>query len=197
MVEPVDVHLYFNFRSPYCYLASKTMFEVLDGFHVNVLWRPLGGWEGRSPPDVAKVKVPVARQDMARIARRMGIPVNPPPITTDPTPAGAGSLLAEQRGVLQEYVVEVMRREWAEGGDIGDLQVLLEVGERVGLDGGELEAAATDQGHLDRLRANWEEAQGKGVIGVPTFVVGEEIFWGQDRIDYLEEHLRELRLVKL
>lgn len=197
MVEPVDLYLYFNFRSPYCYLASKTMFDLLDDYHVNVLWRPLAGWEGRSPPEVAKVKVPVARQDMARIARRMGIPVNPPPVTTDPTMAGAGSLLAERRGVLRAYVVEVMRREWAEGGDIGDLDVLLAVGERVGLDRAELEAAVKDQDNLARLSANWAEAQGKGVIGVPTFVVGDEIFWGQDRMDYLEEHLTELRLARL
>lgn len=197
MVEPVDVHLFFNFRSPYCYLASKTMFDALEDYHVNLLWRPLGGWEGRSPPDVAKVKVPVARQDVARIARRMGIPVNPPPITTDPTLAGAGSLLAEREGLLREYVVEVMRREWAEGGDIGDLPVLLEVGEAVGLDRGALESAVKDGNNLAQLKANWEEAQGMGVIGVPSFVVGEEIFWGQDRIEYLEEHLTELRLAKL
>ncbi len=197
MVQPVDVYLYFNFRSPYCYLASKTMFDALEAFHVNVLWRPLGGWEGRSPPDVAKVKVPVARQDVARIARRMGIPVNPPPITTDPTLAGAGSLLAEQQGVLRDYVVEVMRREWADGADIGDLDVLLEVAEGVGLHRAALEAAVKDENNLQRLKANWTEAQGKGVIGVPTFVVGDEIFWGQDRIEYLEDHLTELRLARL
>lgn len=98
MVEPADVYLYFNFRSPYCYLASKTMFDVLDDFHVNVLWRPLGGWEGRSPPDVAKVKVPVARQDVARIARRMGIPVNPPPSPPIPPWRGPPPCWRSSRG---------------------------------------------------------------------------------------------------
>jgi 2-hydroxychromene-2-carboxylate isomerase len=47
------------------------------------------------------------------------------------------------------------------------------------------------------LERNWEEAQDSGVIGVPSFVVGEEIFWGSDRIEYLDDHLRELRLARL
>ncbi len=47
------------------------------------------------------------------------------------------------------------------------------------------------------MEHNWTEAQSLGVIGVPTFIVGDEIFWGSDRIDYLLDHLRALRLAKL
>ncbi|MCU7811788.1 MAG: DsbA family protein [Candidatus Thiodiazotropha sp. (ex Notomyrtea botanica)] len=197
MVEPADVYVYFNFRSPYCYLATKTMWRIFDDYHTRLVWRPLGGWDGRSPPEVALKKLPIARQDMARFARRLGIPVNPPPKTTDPTFAGAGSLLAEEKGVLRPYIIEVMRKEWAEGADIGQLDILLEVGERVGLDRDELAAAAKDQARQARLETNWREADEKGAIGVPTFVVGEEIFWGQDRIDFVLEHLQVLRLSRL
>lgn len=42
MSKAIDLYLYFNFRSPYCYLASSRMFEVFDQYHVNVIWRPLG-----------------------------------------------------------------------------------------------------------------------------------------------------------
>ena len=197
MVEPVDVYLYFNFRSPYCYLATKTMWTVFDDYHTRLVWRPLGGWDGRSPPDVALKKLPIARQDMARFARRLGIPVTPPPKTTDPTLAGAGSLLAQEKGLLRPYINEVMRKEWAEGADIGQLDTLLEVGEDIGLDRDELAAAANDAENQAQLVANWHEADEKGAIGVPTFIIGEEIFWGQDRIDFVSEHLRELRLRRL
>lgn len=197
MIEPVDVHLYFNFRSPYCYLATKTMWRLFDDYHASLVWRPLGGWDGRSPPEVALKKLPVARQDMARFARRLGIPVNPPPKRTDPTLAGAGSLLAEEKGLLRPYVVEVMRREWGEGADIGRLDILLDAGAAIGLERDELAAAATDTQRQARLEANWQEADGKGAIGVPTFIVGEEIFWGQDRIEFVLDHLRELRLSRL
>jgi 2-hydroxychromene-2-carboxylate isomerase len=173
------------------------MFAVFDNYHANLLWRPLGGWTGRSSPDRAKVKIPITRQDVARITRKMGIPMNPPPISTDPTRAGAGSLLAEQKGVLRRYIVEMMHKEWAEGQDIGDTDVILQVGESVGLDPADLRDAIDSTENLSQMERNWEEAQEIGVIGVPSFVINEEIFWGSDRIEYLEDHVRELRLARL
>lgn len=197
MVTPVDVKLYFNFRSPYCYIASKTLFSLFDEFHTNLIWRPLGGWTGRSSPDRAKVKVPLTRQDVSRITRKMGIPMNPPPISTDPTKAGAGSLLAESKNLLRPYLVEMMRAEWADGKDIGETDVILEVGESVGLDRDELAEAVMAPENLAQLERNWVEAQELGVIGVPTFVIGEEIFWGSDRIEFVRDYLRDARLARL
>jgi 2-hydroxychromene-2-carboxylate isomerase len=197
MSEAVDVKLFFNFRSPYCYIASKTLFAIYDDFHANLVWRPLGGWSGRSSPDRAKVKVPLTRQDVRRITAKMGIPMNPPPITTEPTIAGAASLLAEEKGLLRPWIVEVMRAEWAEGQDIGEEEVLLGLGEKIGLEREELRASFSDPARLSQLDRNWEEAQALGLIGVPSFQIGEELFWGSDRIEYVLDHLRELRLRKI
>jgi 2-hydroxychromene-2-carboxylate isomerase len=193
MNEPIDVIVYFNFRSPYCYLASKKMFALEDEHGARFVWRPLGGWAGRSPPERAKYKIPIVRQDIARWCRRMGIPYRPPPITTDPTIAAAGSLYAEAEGRLREYIVAVMAREWGEGGDIGDPAVLLDVGEAVGLDRAGLGSAIEDAANLAILERNHAEATDRGAFGVPTFIVGDQIFWGQDRIDFVAEHLDELR----
>ena len=197
MSEPVDVKLFFNFRSPYCYIASKTLFRIFDDFHANLVWRPLGGWSGRSSPERAKVKVPLTRQDVRRITAKMGIPMKPPPLTTDPTRAGAASLLAQERDLLRPWIVEVMRAEWADGLDIGDEKVLLDVGAKVGLDAVELREAFGDESKLSRLDKNWEEAQELGLIGVPSFQIGDELFWGSDRIQYVLDHLRDLRLSKV
>ena len=193
MSDPIDVTLYFNFRSPYCYLASKKMFALEDEHGARFVWRPLGGWAGRSPPERAKYKIPIVRQDIARWCRRMNIPYQPPPITTDPTIAAAGSLLAESRGCLREYIVAVMAKEWADGEDIGDPGVLLAVGESVGLDRAELKQTIESEEALANLEKNHEEASERGAFGVPTFFVGDQIFWGQDRIDFVAEHLDELR----
>ena len=193
MSDPIDVTLYFNFRSPYCYLASKKMFALEDEHGARFVWRPLGGWAGRSPPERAKYKIPIVRQDIARWCRRMNIPYQPPPITTDPTIAAAGSLLAESRGCLREYIVAVMAKEWADGEDIGDPEVLLAVGESVGLDRAELQQTIESEEVLATLEKNHEEASERGAFGVPTFIVGDQIFWGQDRIDFVAEHLDELR----
>ena len=196
MSESVDIKIFFNFRSPYCYLASKTMFGMLDDFNVNFVWRPLAGWDGRSPPERAKVKIPLTRQDIARWARRMGIPCNPPPPTTDPTLAGLGSLLAEKKGCLKEYIIEVTRCEWAGANDIGQRDILIPVAKSVGLDAKEFEATLDDPASQKHLDDNWKEAQELGVIGVPTFVVNDQVFWGNDRLDFVEDYLAELRLVK-
>jgi 2-hydroxychromene-2-carboxylate isomerase len=197
MVEALDLYVYFNFRSPYCYLASKSMFRLFEDYHVNLVWRPLGGWSGRSAPERAKYKLPITRQDVRRHARRLGIPFAPPPVTTDPTKAGAGSLLAENEGLLKPYVVEVMRKEWAEGKDIGDIDVLLDVGEEIGLARGALAKAIESGDNLEMLERNWSEAQDRGAFGVPSFIVGEEVFWGNDRIDFVREHLHELGLRRI
>jgi len=197
MPASIDLQLYFNFRSPYCYVASKTMFDMFDDYHANLVWKPLAGWTGRSAPDRAKVKIPLVRQDVKRITARMGIPMNPPPITTEPTAAGAVSLLAEERGVLRDYVVGTMHAEWGEGQDIGEAEVLCQVCEPLGLTAAEVHAAMTHQPYLDRMAANWEQAQSLGLFGVPSFVIGEDLFWGSDRIDYVEEHLHSLRLARL
>lgn len=195
-MSATEVRVFFNFRSPYCYLASHGLFERLDAFDVDVLWRSLGGWDGRSAPDRAKVKVPLTRQDVARWCKRMDVPCKPPPITTDPTPAALLSFAAEDAGCLREYVKAVMWQEWAEGRDIGETAVLEQVAEDVGLGRAAVAAALADQSHRERLQENWAEAVSLGVIGVPTFVVGDQIFWGNDRIDFLEEHLAEQGLRK-
>lgn len=197
MAEPVVVKLFFNFRSPYCYLASKHMFDVFEDFDVDLEWYPLGGWDGRSPPDVAKVRVPAARQDMQRWGRRMGVPVVPPPSETEPTLAGMGSYLALEKGLLKEYVSAVMKAEWGRGVNIGEAPALLDLGESVGLNRDELSRVITDSAYNQRLIENWKIAQSLGVFGVPSFLVGDEFFWGNDRIEFLRDYLTERRLRKI
>jgi len=196
-IIPVEISIFFNFRSPYCYLASKNMFSVFEEYHAKINWKPFGGWSGRSAPERARVKIPLVRQDVSRHARKLGIPFVPPPNDTDPTLAGAISLAAEQEGLLEDYVVELMRKEWAEGQDIGKIDVLLEVGEQIGLGQGLIKRAIENEDLIKIMEQNWKEAQEKGIFGVPTFAVEDQIFWGSDRIDCLKNHLHDLRLRKL
>jgi|TARA_B110000259_G_scaffold173931_1_gene207719 2-hydroxychromene-2-carboxylate isomerase len=173
------------------------MWKIVDDFNVNLLWKPVGGWDLRSPPDRAKSKMSIARQDMARYAKRLGIPVNPPPIETDPTPAGAASLYAQHQGKLREYVVETMRIEWAEGKNIAQEGVLRDIAQRIDLDADQLINASLDPSNLTVLQNNFLDAGKDGAIGVPTFIIDGELFWGQDRIEFVLEKLLEFRAAKL
>lgn len=192
MNKPIDVTLYFNFRSPYCYLLSKTMWPVLDDFDVNLIWRPVGGWNLRSSPERAKKKLPIARQDLKRFAKRLGIPVNPPPMETEPTPAGAASFYAEAQGKLREYIIETMREEWEFGNNIALDKSLRNIANRCGLDADTLIAASGDARNLAILENNAKLADADGAVGVPTFIIGDQIFWGQDRVEFVIEHLQDL-----
>jgi len=189
----VDVKFYFNFRSPYCYLVSKRVFALNEKFHINWIWRPLGGWSGRSAPDRVVKKLPLVRQDLARWCLRYGIPMNPPPKTTDPTRAAAVSLYAQAEGKLEPFIVETMRTEWAEGQDIGEIDVLRKIAKSIGLNESNAMDAADDPNNLKQLEHYGKEADDDGVIGVPSFVIGDQIFWGNDRLDFVEEHLMQLR----
>ena len=184
------MYVYFNFRSPYCYLAANRLFELLENNPVEMLWRPLGAWSGRSSSKQAEQKRRVIRQDIARWAARLGLPLMPPPLTTDPTIAAMGSLQAQQQGCLERYVKTVIGREWGQGQDIGQQDVLANIAEEIGLDRQRFIETINSQSVLDRLVGHWQEAQSKGVFGVPSFVVGEEIFWGNDRMDFLKDYLR-------
>ena len=191
-MSDTSLKIFFNFRSPYCYLLSRSLFEELDNFDIDVEWFSLAGWDGRSPPERAKVKVPLTRQDVARWCKRLNIPFNPPPITTDPTPAALVSFAAEEKGCLPDFVKNVMWAEWAEGQDIGQTDVLENIAESCGMEKKSVGEALANTQYEEELQANWAQAQALGVIGVPSFVIGEEIFWGNDRFDFVLEHLRTL-----
>ena len=188
----VEVLTFFNYRSPYCYLASKTMWQIEDHHPGRLVFKPLGGWSGRSPPERVKHKLPITRQDVRRWTKRMKIPFVPPPVTTDPTKAAMGATLAIEHGRIRDYTVAVMDKEWAEGKDIGQPEVLLEVARSIGLDANAFTTALESPERQAMLDTNAELAKEKGIFGVPTFLIGEEIFWGQDRIDFVVEHIDEL-----
>lgn len=193
MTMPYPVEIYFNFRSPYCYVAARQMFDLFERCNATTDWRPLGNWDGRSPPERAKVKVPLVRQDMKRICRRLNIPFSPPPGPNwDGTAAGAASLYAAEAGQLKIFTQTLMTAAWGQGRDISAPETVAEIAAQCGFDREACLNAARSPDNLKQLSDNAERATNLGVIGVPSFVVGEEIFWGQDRLDYLEEHLQSL-----
>ena len=83
-----------------------------------------------------------------------------------------------------------MKAYWGEGKDIGDRDVLVAVANAAGLDGEALLGRTEDPAVKERLKANTDEAVGRGVFGAPTCFVGDEMFWGNDRLDFVEEALR-------
>ena len=89
---------------------------------------------------------------------------------------------SERRGLLVEFALAAMRTAFVEGSELGDLAVVQRVGQLVGLDPGELVLAVAEPSIKDHVRAVHDQAISLGVFGVPTVVVGNEHFWGDDRL---------------
>ena len=103
-----------------------------------------------------------------------------------------GAVAAQKTGFFFLYHPAVYRAVWAEAQDLGDDRVLRNVLESAGTPATELIAETESPQVKERLRQNTELAVQRGVFGAPTFFVGDEMFWGNDRLDFVEEALRKL-----
>jgi 2-hydroxychromene-2-carboxylate isomerase len=186
--------------SPFSYLAGVRLEEIAARHGAAVVYKPVQLFR-----IFAEVGTPLVKdrhvskqryrlQDAARVARMNGLPINlhPRHWPTNPVPASAAIIAAQQAGGgdLGALVHGFMRAVWAEDRDIAEDAVVGEVLAGAGFDPG-----LADRGMLsavETLERNTDEAIRRGVFGAPTYVVGEEVFWGQDRLPHLDAHLAEL-----
>jgi 2-hydroxychromene-2-carboxylate isomerase len=133
-----------------------------------------------------------AAQDRARQARKLGVRLDSAPLFRSANAAPAAyALIAAQAaggGDLAGFVQAMGRALWAEGRDFSDDEVI-----RAALAANGFDPAVADRGMLmaaETYAANLEDAVAAGVFGVPFFVVGDQRFWGQDRLDDLDLHLQ-------
>jgi 2-hydroxychromene-2-carboxylate isomerase len=188
------LEFFYDFVSPYSYLASTRVEELARRAGAALRWRPflLGGalkaTDNKAPADVP-AKYRHVKMDVARWARRLDVPLAFPerhPFST--VLAMRCALVAEARGALVPFTHAAFRAAWVEGRDLTSAETLAAVAASVGLDGAALVAAAPQQ--KATLVAQTDEAVRRGAFGAPTFFVGEEMFVGNDRLDFVEEALR-------
>jgi 2-hydroxychromene-2-carboxylate isomerase len=129
-------------------------------------------------------------QDMARWVRRYGIPfAGNPHFPMQTLTALRAALAAQDAGVFPKYHAALFHAAWGEPANLGDAAVLRDVIAKAGLDPEPLLAAAASEPLKARLKANTDEAVTRGAFGAPTFFVGDEMFFGNDRLDFVAEAL--------
>jgi 2-hydroxychromene-2-carboxylate isomerase len=101
-----------------------------------------------------------------------------------------GALAAQEAGVFPAYHAALFRAAWGEPANLADPAVLRDLIAKAGLDAEALLAKAATDPIKEKLKANTAEAVERGAFGAPTFFVGGEIFFGNDRLDFVEEALR-------
>ena len=191
------VEYYFDFGSPAAYLASTQLPALAAQTGAAVLWRPmlLGGVfvaTGNASPASVPAKGKYIFRDFARFARRYGVPLktNPFfPINTITLMRIAVGLLMRQDGRFADYCSAMYRAIWVDAQNMNDPATVVAVLQASGFDAPALLALAAEPEVKNQLKALTEEAVARGVFGAPTFFVGEQMFWGQDRLDFVREAL--------
>jgi 2-hydroxychromene-2-carboxylate isomerase len=191
------LEFFFDFGSPTTYLAHTQMPVIASRTGAEIVYRPmlLGGVfkaTGNQSPAMIAAKSKWMDSDLKAFARRYGVPYarNPWfPVNTMMLMRGAVAMQKENR--LAPYADAVFRAMWVEPQNLNDPQIVGTVLAKAGFEPKEMLAAIEEQSVKDELRKNTEEAVSRGVFGAPTFFVGDKMFFGQDRIDFVEEALQD------
>jgi 2-hydroxychromene-2-carboxylate isomerase len=187
------VEFYFDFGSPASYLAWTQLPDIAARAGAQIAWRPvlLGGifqaTGNRSPAEIPAKGVYMFR-DLARFAQRYGVPfnLNPHfPINTLQLMRGAIAFQHRKPESFQRYVEAIFKAIWVDGLNLNDPAAVGGVLGRAGLNPQEVLAMVGEQEIKDKLRAETDAAVKRGLFGVPTMFVEEEMFFGQDRLDFV------------
>lgn len=187
------VEFFFDYVSSYSYLANS---QVASLGADEVVYRPvfLGAImtaTGNAPPANVPARGKYLWQDLTRWARRYGIPFKMNPRFPQNTLGALRLALTAQREEkfqpLHQMLFDSM---WIYERDLADVAVLRELASDAGLDADRALAESSDQVIKDMLKANTDEAVARGAFGAPTFFVGDEMFFGNDRMDFVREALR-------
>jgi 2-hydroxychromene-2-carboxylate isomerase len=188
-----QLEFFYDFVSPYSYLASTRVEREVAQVGGTVRFRPflLGGVfvaTGNKAPVEVAAKARHLPTDLGRWAKRLGVPFAwPARFPTSTVLALRTALAAEKAGRLVEFTHAAYRAYWAEGQDLSDAAVVARVADQAGLPGTSLVAEAP--GFKDLLKAQTQEAVDRGAFGAPCFFVGQEMFLGNDRLDFALEAL--------
>jgi 2-hydroxychromene-2-carboxylate isomerase len=189
------LEFFYDFTSPTAYLAWVRLPEIVKRTNAKLVYRPMflggvmQGTENR-PPGTVKAKGKWMAADLQRWARRYNTPFafNPHfPMLTLMVQRAAHAWL--DRPDFETYVAAIFHAAWRESKNIADKAALTELLTSAGFSPDEFFAAAENPVNKEKLKATTEEAIARGAFGAPTFFVGDEMHFGQDRLDFVEEAL--------
>ncbi len=196
MTKQIDY--YMSPASPWAYLGSQRFAEIAARHGALVQVKPVtfgtvfAATGGLPLPQRAPQRQAYRMMELKRWKRRLGIPINLEPRyfpVADPLASGMILAAAQTDGDALALAQAIGRACWEEERDIADEGTLREIAAATGHPPEALVNAARDPATASAIEALSAEAIARGVFGAPSYVVDEEIFWGQDRLEFLEEKL--------
>jgi 2-hydroxychromene-2-carboxylate isomerase len=193
-----QVEFFFDFGSPTAYLAYTQLPRIAKECGAGIVWRPmlLGGVfkaTGNQSPVLIKPKGKWMFDDMALWARRYGVALAMNPffiINTLTLMRGAVGYQMREPGRFATYVDAMFEAMWVKPVNLGDAEVVAATLKNAGFDAAAFAAMVGDAAVKQRLIDNTDEAVKRGVFGAPTLFVGDAMFFGQDRLEFVREALQ-------
>lgn len=193
-----QVEFYFDLGSPASYLAYRMLPQLAKETGAEVLYRPmlLGAVfkaVGNSSPATWPAKGQYLFKDLSRYARKYQVPFKMNPyffINTLTHMRIAAGLVARHSDQLLPYLDAAYDAIWKDAVNMNDPAEVKRILDEAGLDGAGFLALAEDATVKEDLKQRTEVAVKRGIFGAPTFFVGDEMFWGQDRLDWVKEMLK-------
>lgn len=186
------LEFWYEFASPYAYLAAMRVEALAEAAGVDVRWRPFllgpifaAQGMSTSPFNLHPAKGRHMWRDVAREADRLGLPFRrPDPFPQNTLGATRVALLGVDRGWTPAFSRAIYGAEFGEGRSLADPQPINQALVALGLDPASTVREASGDANKTRLRAVGEEARSRGVFGAPTlFTEDGEMFWGNDRLE--------------
>ncbi|MGF6771615.1 2-hydroxychromene-2-carboxylate isomerase [Paraburkholderia sp. GAS199] len=189
--HPHEIEFWFDFGSNYSYLSTMRIEALADAQGVRIEWRPflLGpifrelGYD-TSPFVSQKEKGAYVWKDMERQCRKYGLALTRP--STFPRAALLAmrvALLGADQPWMGAFCRSIMQLNFVHDRDIGSADVVSEALDQLGLPAAQIIGEAQSDANKLRLREQTQQAASKGIFGAPTFFVGDDMFWGDDRLD--------------
>lgn len=193
------VEFYFDLGSPTTYLAHTQLAKICADTQSELIYIPmlLGGVfkaTGNASPAMIPAKGRYMFQDLDRFAKRYGVQLrfNPHfPINTLILMRAVTGMQMRQPQRFAEFVDCLFKALWVEGRNLNDPQTVAAVLTENGFDPQETMALTNDESVKAALKENTEAAIKRGVFGAPSMFIGDQLFFGQDRLDFVEEALRQ------
>jgi 2-hydroxychromene-2-carboxylate isomerase len=192
------LEFYFDFGSPTAYLAHKRLQQLREEYDLEVEYIPmLLGGVFKATGNTTPVAVPakgkyMLEYDLPRFARRYGVPLNfNPHFPINTLYLMRGAIAARRLDCFDTYVDAVYQAVWVDGLNMGDPEVVATALGAAGLDAAALQELSQDPEVKAELAANTDAAVARGAFGAPTMFMDGQMYFGQDRLDFIEEALRE------
>lgn len=190
-MENPTFEFWFEFASTYSYLSVSRIEDLTNKEGISIEWKPflLGptfnaqGWD-TSPFNIYKAKGDYMWRDIERLCEKYEISFKKPSVfPRNGILAARVALAFECENWVPEFTKKVFLANFAEDREIADEQVIDSILNSLELDPPKIIERAKTQKNKDKLRAQTQLSVDKGIFGAPTFVIGEEIFWGNDRLE--------------